>query len=456
MTAAWRQFPRTPSRQVYNPHTVTIDKILNALKTPSDEAWRRLVNWLDAQPSGGLECLPRLQQALSRWPDSLQRTAPKQWLDPAREPLLALCWAPGGLLVEAYGGGGGLPAYSITELVAPDRLEDAVLDYLPEVFEHTGHYGASITATPFRHGRVCGELVELMGHVEATYAPMQASFRLDTIPSQVEARLREHRELCFQSSNNDSPDLLVPLDIRWRPVSLCWPSTEGAPDWHVFEGLSVHAGKQVLYRDSSSGAHARPTREYWPPEPTSDNEGVAVLLPQAAAALDELERTREVSISTMLAAKSVGELVHTLMTLVARFGVWKGSSKRLESAVEQALFQLSMLPDPSRRARRISEVLDEYGKLSGPALETVAGLLCIHEHDHTALLAELEQLLARELLVMRKGGRLDALVPLCAWALSAHPSLAQARAALAEAIVDHPFVDDLFCADEALLVGTFS
>ena len=128
-----------------------------------------------------------------------------------------------------------------------------------------------------------------MRHVEATYAPMQASFRLDAIPNEVAARLREHRELCFQSSNNDSPALLVPLDIRWLPAALRWPSTEGAPDWHVFEGLSV--------------------------------------------------------------------------------------------------------------------------------LE------------------------------------LDALVPLCAWALSAHASLPRARAALAEAIVDHPFVDDLFCADEALLVG---
>ncbi len=432
---------------------MTIARVLRTLETPSIKAWRRLVTWLNARPDEAAEPIPRLQQALARWPDSLQRPAPRRWLDDGRDRLLALCWSPGGLLVEASGGGGGLPAYSVAELVSPDRLEDAVVDFLQDVFDETGDYDSEVVATPFAHGQVSGESVELTSQVEATYAPLRATFRLNAIPGEVRARLRDHRQRCFESSNNDSPSPLVPLELRWAPAELRWPSTAGAPDWHVFEGLIIYEGERPVFRDVRSGTHTRPSREYWPAEPPGDNEGVAVLLPQAAVALAELENQREVSIATMLAAESVGELVHTLMTLVARFGLWKVSKKRLESAVEQALFRLTMLPDPSRRAQRICEALDEFGELTGPALETVAGLLCIHEYDPAALLDALEELQARELLVMRDAADLDALVPLCAWALSSRSSLEQARTALAEAIVDHPLVDDLFCADEALLAA---
>ena len=421
---------------------MTLPEMLKTLRAPSDEAWGALTAWLEElDASATAQALPALQQTLADWPDHVQRSATQEWVKQDRAELLALCHAPGGLIIEVTGGGDGMAEGYARELVGMDRLNEAAIMLLDSVFEVSGDCDSMIHATPFSYGQVAGPTVALAPHIEARHAPTASTFRLDAIPAAVHEALRSHYRRCVEQSHEGQHDhRFVPLELRWAPQDLSWPPIGSAGDWFFIECVLIHAGSRVIYNDADPARY--PTREFWP------DLQEAPSVPEPLELLDLARDTRP-SIATMLASQGLDELLTALLRVLEHFGVWAPSS--FDDAYAQVLFELKMLPDPGGRAKRICETLTDFGHLEGPAVETVSGLLVCHMHELDVFRAQLQTLLEQEQLQLRAGGELEPLVPLCAWAVSAHRNAAAARGALAEALLEHPFVDDLFCEDAALL-----
>ena len=132
--------------------------------------------------------------------------------------------------------------------------------------------------------------------------------------------------------------------------------------------------------------------------------------------------------------------------------MFQSSGTAAAGLLDEAVEAIADTEDRAYAARRLVGVLHERGDVHGPAQEAALGLMSAHEHDVDALRAEIRRLIEREALSLQAGAEPEALLPLFLWAAAQLPQRpGGARSALAEALIDHPAVDDLFCDDAELL-----
>lgn len=410
-----------------------LPELAESLKNPSDASWQKLVAALERSPAP----LGQVRDELRSWPRDLQRTPPARWVLEAREDLLGLCWAPGGILVDLFSGGGGLGELSRQEVAAPARLAEACVFLVAEALQEHGDVEAIgwLTGVAFSHGQALIEH-DLLPHVVAT--AFGESFPLSEIPEDIAAQLRKvSRNDPDYNLHTDGPR--VPVKLRFNADGLDWPRVGGTPGWWA------QPADVVILSDRSPMYHV---------EVAELGAGFHRFAPNDEAPLPAVDAPKvaggdAATIERMVAATGFGAKLHDLLALMERFGVWerKGS---LDDAVDEAAEVVGATGDRVWAARRIVGVLAERGEVQGPSVPVVLGLMSAHEHDLERFRTQLRTLVATEALLLTESGDIEALVPLYAWASSSHRNASEACAALAEVLIDHPQVEDVFCSDEAL------
>lgn len=411
-------------------------ELAESLKNPSDASWQKLVAALEKSAA----LLDRVRDGLRSWPLDLQRTPPARWVVEEREELLALCWAPGGILVDLFSGGGGLGELSRQEVAAPERLAEACVFLVAEALQEHGDVEAIgwLTGVAFSHGQAVREH-DLLPHVIAS--AFGESFPLSEIPEGVAAQLREASVALADRDydlHTDGPR--VPVKLRFDPDGLDWPDVASTPGWWSREAdVIIYSDASPMYHvevaDLAAGFHR-----------FAPNEDEPLLAPDRPAAPVDGAAT----IERMVAATGFGAKLHDLLALMERFGIWERRGS-LDDAVDEAAEVVGATDDHLWAARRIVGVLAERGGIEGPGVPMVLGLMSAHEHDLEPFRKQLGALVASEALLLTDSGDTEALVPLYVWASSNHPDASEASAALAEVLIDHPHVEDVFCSDEALL-----